>query len=354
MKTKKHFGLYIFLTFLISIIYISLAAKPLTTEHTFSPVWKINTSNPVIKQSSDNKKLKHFHLGQTLGYFDENGNISLYETFPDKVSISDSYYAIYNSSAKDTVFYKNNGQEAGIIEASGFPYFCGNMIYVFLPGGCSFSKCSESGKVLWTFESIFPITAFTAKEKYTAVGLSNGSIKILNNETGSTEIDFSPGGSELPVILGLDISDDGMYVASVSGHNHQRFVISKREEKQQKIIYHRFFDYDSPYRTAVHFCNDGKRVFYNFYGGIGIYDISEKTEKIIPMKDKILSIDETDDFVILLGKEKASYTLSIIDSTNTLEGSFSFKAETAFVHADKQDIYLGKDNTISRFSVSKE
>ena len=72
------------------------------------------------------------------------------------------------------------------------------------------------------------------------------------------------------------------------------------------------------------------------------------------MKDKILTIDETDDFVILLGKEKSSYTLSIIDSTNTLEGSFCFKADTAFVHADKQDIYLGKDNTISRFSVSKE
>ena len=354
MKTKKHIGLYIFLTIFISIIYISLAAKPLTTEHNFSPVWKINTSNPVIKQAAKQDSLKHFHLGQTLGYFDDKGNISLYETFPEKVSISDSYYATYDSSTKNTVFYKNNGQEAGVIEASGFPYFYGDMIYVFLPGGCSFSKCSETGKILWTFEGIFPITAFAPKEKYTAVGFANGTIKILNNETGSTEIDFAPGGSDLPVILGLAISDDGMYVASVSGHNHQRFVLSKREEKQQKIIYHRFFDYDSPYRTAVHFCNDGHRVFYNFYGGIGIYDITDKTEKIIPLKEKILTIEETDDFVVLLGKEKSSYTLSIIDRTNTLEGSFSFEAEAAFVHADKQDIYLGKDNTISRFSVSKE
>ena len=354
MKTKKHFGLFIFLTIFISIIYISLAAKPLTSEHSFTPVWKINTSNPVIKQSAQPENLKHFHLGQSLGYFDETGSISLYQSFAEKVAISDSYYATYNSNAKNTVFYNNKGEEAGVIEANGFPYFCDDLIYVFLPGGCSFSKCSETGKILWTFEGIFPITAFAAKEKYTAVGFSNGSIKILNNENGSTEIDFAPGGSDYPVILGLAISDDGTYVASVSGHSHQRFVLSKREEKQQKIIYHRFLDYDSPYRTAVHFCNDGNRIIYNFYGGIGIYDISEKSEKIIPLKDKILTIKETDDFVILLGKDKASYSLSIIDNTNTLEGSFSFKAEAAFIHADKNDIYLGKDNTISRISISKE
>ena len=353
MKAKKYLGLCIFLTILISIIYIVLAVKPLTIEHSFSPVWKINTANPVIKQGTD-ENLKHFHLGQTLGYFDEKGNISLYQTFPSKVSISDSYYATYDSNAKNIPFYNNKGEEAGIIEASGYPYFCDNLVYVFLPGGSSFSKCDETGKILWTFEGIFPITAFSAKEKYTAVGFANGTIKILNNENGSTEIDFAPGGSDYPVILGLDISDDGMYVASVSGHNHQRFVLSKREEKQQKIIYHKFFEYDSPYRTAVHFCNDNKRIIYNYYGGIGIYNISDKTEKTIPLKDKIVSIEETDDFVLLLGKDKTSYSLSTIDGTNTLECSFSFKADSAFVYADKNDIYLGKDNTISRLSVSKE
>ena len=354
MKTKKTLVLGIFLIIFISIIYIILAAKPLTTEHSFSPVWKINTANPVIKRSEDSKNLMHFHLGQTLGYFDENGNISLYKSFPAKVSISDSYYATYDSNAKKTPFYNNNGEEAGVIEASGYPYFVENQIYVFLPGGASFSKCDESGKILWTFEGIFPITAFSAKEKYTAVGFSNGTIKILNNENGNTEIDFAPGGSDYPVILGLDISEDGMYVASVSGHNQQRFVLSKREEKQQKIIYHKFFEHDSPYRTTVHFCNDGKRVFYNYHGGIGIYNLSDKTEKTIPLKDKIISIKETNDFVILLGKEKSTYSLSIIDRTNTLEGSFKFNALSAFVYADNNDIYLGKDNTISRLSVSKE
>jgi len=354
MKAKKHTGLYIFLILFISFIYITLAFKPLATEHHFTPVWNINTSNPLTKAAVEAGDLKYFHLGQTLGYFDKNGNISHYQTFPEKVSISNSYYATYDSNANNTVFYNNKGEEAGIIEANGFPYFCGDLIYVFLPGGCSFSKCSPSGKVLWTCEGIFPITAFCAKEKYTAAGFANGSIKILNNETGNTEIDFSPGGSDYPVILGLDISSDGMYIASISGHNHQRFVLSKREEKQQKIIYHKFFDYDSPYRTAVYFCKDNNRIFYNYYGGIGIYNISDKTEKFIPAKDKILTISETDKFVVLLGKEKKSYSLSIIDNTNVIEGVSNFTADSAFIQTDKDDIYIGKDNSISRISISRE
>ena len=352
MKTKKHVGLALFLIIFISIIYIALAAKPLNKEYSFTPVWKISTANPVINISS--KPHSAFHLGQTLGYFDEDGNISLYETFPSKVSISDSYYATYTTEAKNTEFFKADGSKAGVIEASGFPYFVDNLIYVFLPGGCSFSKCSEDGKILWTFEGTFPITAFSAKENYTAVGLSNGSIKVLNNSNGTTEIDFAPGGSDYPVILGLDISDDGQYIASISGHKQQRFVLSHREENQQKIIYHRFFDFDSPYRTIVHFSKDGKRVFYNYHKGLGIYNLDSKVEQSMELKNKLISIEETDDFVILMGKEKNLYTVSIIDNTDTLEGSFSFTADSAFIHAEANNLYLGKDNSISKISISKE
>ena len=353
MKQKKHIGLALSLIILISIIYIALAAKPLNKEYNFTPVWKISTANPVISQTAS-KPQSYFHLGQTLGYFDDDGNISLYKTFPSKVSISDYYYATYNSEAKNTEFFKADGSPAGVIEASGFPYFSDDLIYVFLPGGCSFSRCSETGKILWTFEGTFPITAFVAKAKYTAVGLSNGSIKVLNNESGSTEIDFSPGGSDYPVILGIDISEDGQYIASISGHNQQRFVLSHREENQQKIIYHKFFDHDSPYRTIVHFSKDGKRVFYNFYKGLGIYNLETKSERKLELKDKLLTIDETDDLVILMGKDKNNYTVSIIDSTDTLEGAFSFTADSAFIHASENNIYLGKDNSISKISISRE
>ena len=56
MKQKKHIGLAIFLIIFISVIYIILAAKPLNKEYSFTPVWKISTANPVLKDDSSKTK----------------------------------------------------------------------------------------------------------------------------------------------------------------------------------------------------------------------------------------------------------------------------------------------------------
>lgn len=350
---KKQVSFYIILTIIFTALYITFAAKPLAKEYQFTPVWKISTANPAVTDH-DGGSLMHFHLGQTLGYFTEDGKITAFQTFPDRASVSDFYYATYNAQSSDIPFFKSNGEQAGTIMASGYPFFQDDLIYVFLPGGSSFSKCDDSGKVAWTYEGVMPITAFAAKRLYTAAGFADGTIKVFNNQTGTVEVDYAPGGSDYPVILGLDISDDGQYVAAISGHNQQRFTLSRREESQQKILFHSFLSTDSPYRTLVHFCKNGSRVLYNYQGAVGIYDLRQNRNTIIPVKDKVISIKENEHFVYLLSKRESEYTVSVIEKTDTLEGSFSFTAQSAFISTDGASLYIGKDSTISRISVSQE
>ncbi len=354
MKKNSVISLSIFLAILFTILYILLSAKPLAKEYQFSPVWKISASNPSIKEAANGENVIHYHLGQTIGYFTEDGNISVYQTFPSKVSISDYYYATYDTDAENTPFYNSKNKLAGTLKASGFPYFVDDLIYIFLPGGASFSKCLPNGDIQWTYEGTIPITAFAAKPGYTAIGLADGTIKVFENNTGSNEISFEPGGSDFPVILGLDISPDGQYVASVSGHNKQRFVLSHREGNQQKIIFHRFLDEDSPYRTSVYFTKDAKRIFYNYENKLGIYDFETQENTEILLKNKIISLKENDNFVFLLSKNKKLYTVSIIENTNTKEGEFSFEADSAFIQTAGDKLYIGKDNTISCISITKE
>lgn len=352
MKNKKKICIPILIALIFTIIYTIFAAKPLAKEYQFNPEWKINASNPVLKQSDKNQM--YFHLGQTLGYFTEDGDITHYQTFPSKVSISDKYYAVYDSNAQNIPFYFSNGSPAGKIEKSGYPYFKKDLIYIFLPGGNSFSKCSETGNIEWSYEGTMPITAFATNDRFTATGLADGTIHIFNNADGEILSTFVPGGSDYPVILGIDISNDGQYVASISGHNQQRFVLAHKEEAQQKIIFHSFLDSDSPYQTIVHFCNDGKRVLYNFKNKLGIYDISTNQNTTVTLKSKVIDVEENEDFVFLLGKEKNEYTVSIVEKTNTLFGSFTFTADTAFIHADGPNLYVGKDNTISKLTLKNQ
>ena len=362
MKKRNLTPVYITAAAIFIVLYIFLAAHPLGKEYCFSPDWKINVNakseNPETEVSTEeiplNEQLLHFKLGQTIGYFTKDGKIALSESFPAKASISDAYFSLYNSEAQNISFYNNRGHKAGIISSSGFPFFEEDRIFMFLPGGCSFSYCNSNGNVEWTCESTIPITAFSSNKNFVSAGYADGSIKVMENRTGKVEISFAPGGSDNPVLLGLDISPDGEYVASISGLNKQRFVLAHKEENQPKILFHTFLSSDLHRRTFVKFSNDGQKVFYNYENHLGIYDLQKQKNYSIRIESKILSMEETDDLFFLLGKKDNVYTVYIIERTNVLEGSFSFEADSAFIKTCDNYLFTGKDDTISRITISKE
>ena len=64
MKTAKKIRLFIIIVIIFTILYLFFAAKPLSKEYQFNPVWNINTSYPAIKTSDLQENQIHFHLGQ--------------------------------------------------------------------------------------------------------------------------------------------------------------------------------------------------------------------------------------------------------------------------------------------------
>ena len=354
MKTKKHTPIYIFLAFLFIIIYIIFAVKPLGKEYQFTPQWRKNIATPSVKNVPAGTQKIYYKLGQSIGYFTEDGQITTFKSFPSKASISSDYYAIYTTEDSQITFYNNLNQEQGIFEISGFPYFEENRIFMFLPGGASFARCDSKGKVIWNNENTVPITAFSSKEKYTAAGYADGSIKIIDNDTGFETLCFAPGGSDYKVILGLDVSSNGEYIASVSGHNKQRFVLTKNEGKQPKIVYHTYLDSDMIRQTVVKFCKDDKRILYNYDGNLGIYNLETQKNSTIKIDKTVIAVEETDSLIFVLGKKDKEYTVYIIEKTDTLEGSFTFEADTAFIKTFNNNLYVGQDTSISKVRISKE
>ena len=361
MKSKKSILVLIILTFIFILLYTILAARPLGVDHQFNPEWKINITNPTIKNIAPTNNYKSFKLGQSLGYFTEDGDIIFYKTFPSKAAVSDHFFATYSTDADKTIIYDYLGNEKGELEAAGFPNFFEDRIYVFLPGGNSFVMADSSGKTLWKVENTIPITAFSSKSAYTAAGYADGTIKIINNSTGIVEVNYAPGGSDYPIILGLDVSEDGQYIASISGHNRQRFVLSKKENNQPKIIYHRFLDSDVKQQTLVKFCDNDSKVIYNMEKSAGIYDLALKQDKIFNLKNKnspydntrLISISESDNLIFLLGKCKEAYTVYIFEKNNSLAGTFCFNASSAFLSIMNEELYIGKDLSISKISLSQ-
>ncbi len=354
MKSKKTIAVLILAAAGFSLVYILCAARPLSKEYQFTPEWKISVSVPSVTEPEPGKKQLYFKLGQSLGYFSDDGKVSLYRSFPSKASVSGSYFALYTPEAQETPFFNPRGEKCGVISQAGFPYFDEDRIFVMLPGGSSFAKCAQDGSSRWTYYGTVPVTAFASNRNCTAAGFADGTIKVFENTGGETEIDFAPGGSDYPVILGLDISPDGEYVASVSGHERQRFVLAKKEPGQPKIVFHEFLDKDIQYRTLVYFCSDGKRVLYNYLDTLGIYDLDSGRSYKIPLSSRIISVEETGSLVFLLGRNGSTYTVYILEKTNRVEGSFSFEADSAFIRTDGDTLFIGKDTSVSKISVTRE
>ncbi len=351
MKTKNHVGLYILLAILFIILYTFMAAKPLGKEYHFTPEWKKSISTPAVQKAGANPI--YFKLGQTIGYFTADGDLYTSETYPVKAAISSNYYALYDTLDSQTVFYDYTGREKGTLEPAGYPFFEEDRIFVFMPGGSSFAKCSSNGSTQWVYENIIPITAFSSKKNITSVGYADGTIRIIDNETGIEKNSFTPGGSDYKVILGLDVSSDGTYIASVSGHDKQRFVITKADGIQPKIIHHEYLDSNLNRRTVVRFCDNDRQVIYNYDGYIGIYNIENGKNTNIKIDKTVIAIEETDSIFYVLAKNENQYTVYIIEKTQTLEGHFSFEAESAFIKTNGNDLYIGQDTTISKIKISK-
>ncbi|MBQ1971591.1 MAG: WD40 repeat domain-containing protein [Treponema sp.] len=353
MKTKKSISFFISLSVIFCILYIILAIKPLGKEYQFTPEWKIDVASPNVKPLKDDSQLVYFKLGQTMGYFTEDGDVVNFITFPFKASISDYFYTSYTANNKSAKFYSPDAKQLGTIDILGFPMMDKDRIYVFLPGGNSFAVCNQDGTKKWEYSGFSPITAFDSSANGCVVGFADGNITEFDTN-GNIIQSFEPGGSDNSVILGAAISNSGDYIATISGQNKQRFVLAQKRDNQTKIIFHKFIDSSHTHQELVAFSANDEYVFYNTKNILGVTNVNTLKNYQLKIQGHAISLKETDNCTFVLTKDKNKYKIYAIETPATLIGSFGFEANSAFIQTKGNELYVGKDSTISKILITKK
>ena len=391
-----------------AIAYILVAAFPLSQEIQFKPEWTISVFQNI--ENSLGEKSFPFKVGQNAGYFSSSGKILNSTTFPVKISISDSFYAPFGLSNDEIPVYSPDGKFVCKMEASGFPFIDDDRLFVFFPGGASFAQFSTEGKKMWSYEGFIPVTSFASSEGGSAAGFADGKVLAFNTD-GSVKLEFVPGGSKYPVILGLDISHDGSLLACLSGLEKQRIVLSRIEKDHSVITFYKYLEKDQIRQSFVQFSEDGDWLYYSFAGGLGIVKCSSGKCTELKMEGFVTSIKYTDIpgtmFVLTkkiensanaqietsaIGTETLSqvqpqaqttqtekarlsedvqlsenaqlndysfkktkkYTVYVIENYTKNAGSFSFDADVAFIETNGSDLFIGRDSKISKIKISNE
>ena len=366
MKIKENVLLFGFAGLVFFIAYLLFAGLPLEKEIQFIPKWTIDIQDKYVSfihekekedltSSSVSDAALPFKLAQYLGYITPSGDVPFIFTFPERASISESFWTSYTSSASGTPVYSASSASSFTIEDSGFPHIVDNTVYLFYPGGNSFGRYSTEGKKLWSADHWSPITSFASSSAGTACGYADGDLRFFNTN-GELVFSMYPGGSSFEVILGVDISSDGSYIAAVCGLEKQRFVLIQINGKNSKIVYHAYLDSQKREQTYVHFNKAGNRVFFNYDGGLGVVDCGQNTMKKIPVKGSVCSISELESGTLsfVLCQDKQTWTVLALESFSNLMGSFSFTADNAFMSVSGNDLFIGRDSKISKMEIVKK
>lgn len=344
-------------------IFISVAALayffssflPLETELHLTPEWTVDIGS-VVQSAEDGETLFPFRLGRNLGYFTKSGKITLNERVPYKATISRNLFALYDADAENTVVYDNAGKERCVIDGAGFPFIQQDRIFLLPPGGASLAFIDgNNGTQKALYEHTSPITSLTSSEKGVSAGFADGDFLIFEPD-GKLRASLSPGGSEFSAIYGGAISNDGNMFACVSGLEPQRLVLYRDEGTYKKIVFHEFLKTSLLRQTYMHFSENDKFVYFDSNDSLVIVD-TERLESIhIPLTGMILNIQESpvNDTVFVLSRDAQSYTVTILEQFKRRTGDFSFDAQTAFILAEGDSLFVGRDNKISRIAISKE
>lgn len=335
------------------ILYIIFSMRPAGTEIHFTPEWTEDINHS--RKADAGEELIPFKLSNKIGYFTAEGKIDSLTTCPFKAAISDKWYSPYLQDNFQTDFYFADGTKAGTIEEPGFPYFDEDRIFMMQPGGTSFAKLDETGKRLWSYENYSPITAFSSSDNGTVAGYADGTIVSFDSD-GKVSQKFSPGGSDIEVILGTAISNDGKIIACLSGQNKQRFVVAEKNAGHSRIIFHEYLENQITRQTLVKFSNNSNYVYYDCKDGLGIVNLWNSKSKKIPIKGKITQIEFTDDgeLAFILSKDKNTYTISVLEDYTHMMASFSFEGECSFIQTRKNSLFVGRNNKISRISITRK
>lgn len=382
MKMKKKIISFISFGLLFIFIYICVATFPLKEEFQLTPKWTVDLFSSLLNLQKDssnvfqlisddllsdeklqNKEINQesnlipYKLAQNLGYFTPDGKIISYQTFPFKASVSKSYFTIYANDSHSHKIYNNLGKLHCIIDASGFPFLQEDRFYVFSPGGAGISSFDNDGKLNWKYESYVPIVSFQSSKNACVVGFADGNLlHYAKNDKKPTSVYF--GGSQYQIILGADVSELGDLVACVCGVDNQRFIVTRITDGQSKVLYHEYLSDSLTERTFVQFAKNSQAddvvVFYQHSQGLGVFSLNKMKTYNIGIKGKILSVAYTpqNNSVFVLSKlQKDLYSIGLINNRYEYVGSQTFNANNAFLHIQDNELYIGKDQSISRFDL---
>jgi len=199
------------------------------------------------------------------------------------------------------------------------------------------------------------LSAFSSGEAIVVGGTVDGWLEGVSPDGGRV-FSFAPGGSRLPVILGLDVSRSGDWVAAVSGIDRQRLVVLGRGGADYRVASHRYLesDYREPVRVIV--MDDDRHVLYRRPDGIGVWSVDGAVDGLLPVKadDFDAAIDEATGVAYIAARRGDKAEIVAFRLPDTLLGRIALPDNCEYIRFSGSSAFVGGRTWLARFDFVEE
>jgi hypothetical protein len=306
-----------------------------------------------------------FRLGNRFGYVDSAGRLPVNRIKRQNLFLSSPYWAEYEETPEGINVLNSQGGAAFTIgrdggsSLQGYPLYLDDRLFLIGKEMNSLSALDDQGEPLWSYDFAAPLTCVDAAAGFVLTGSLDGAVEILDRN-GRRFFFFEPGGSRLLAILGCSFSRDGNRLGIISGIDDQRFLLLERygdpERGEFRVIYHEFLE--DGFRRPVHisFIDNDSRIAFERQGGIGIYDLQNRINRVIPLDGTVYALDDEGTggvFFVMVSRQGLQKELVGISLPGTVMLKAPFRSTDAFLYRSGPRLYLGGGSALAAFELGK-
>ncbi|MDR1058262.1 MAG: WD40 repeat domain-containing protein [Treponema sp.] len=357
-KRKKHWlivGIPVFL------LYVFAAAQPIPVETVLRARWltSLESNYPIVMEETprtggETSPLP-FRVGNRFGYLDEDGRFSINKVRSGYISMSETSWAEYGAAPEQIeIFDPLNKPLLTLTDPQGYPLFLDDRIFLVGKEQNSITALDGNGNESWRYDFSAPLSCIDAAAGLVLTGSLDGVVELLDSSGRLVFAPFEPGGSRLAVILGCALSRDGSRFAVVSGIDDQRFLLLEKSADAYRVIYHEFLTDGFRRPVYLSYTYTGRRGVFDREGGLGLYDIDNRTSVFLPMEGEIAALDGagSDNLLFIissLGEDAKKLAAVSFPGRIILEAPF--KSASAFLSRRGNRIYVGGDSSMVSFEL---
>ena len=352
---KKRPALVLFASLLFSVFYFALFPYPLGREPVARPRWAVAVpASADLRSSQPGLPSWPFQLGSRFGYVHADGSVLFAGTALYRVALSTTAFVNYTRLGTDWILQDSSGQRLASFSGSGYPLLGpdGNRIFNVKTDLSGIIELDKSGSALW--ERDFPalMTTLSLQGDSLVVGLLNGSLLLINRQ-GSPLVQYAPGGSRIPVILGSALSADGSLVAALSGIGPQYLTVLRRQATGYAPIAAVGLATDFRREVRMGFSPDSRWLYLEGQDAAGIFDPAAASLRWVKLRGRLAggAFAWAGRYAAVASLESGRTQLAIEPPAGIAVYREEFPAREVYLGSIENGILMGWDGLLLRIDI---